>query len=146
MKPTELEAAYTQAVYRVDAKPAPFFLRVGEHSSDLERWLAARGARSFAFISAANPGSQPLSAAENEDRHRRLIEQVSAAGLPAIEGESYAAAGGGWRERSLLIAGLAREAAIALAREFGQVALLWGEAGGPVELQFTARANAAQKS
>ena len=66
---------------------------------------------------------------------------MTAAGLPALDGESYAAADGEWRERSLLIAGLAREAAIALAREFGQVALLWGEAGGPVELQFADRAN-----
>lgn len=141
MKPTELAATYSQAVYRVDAQPASFFLRVGEHSPDLERWLAKQGARSFAFISAANPGSQPLPEAENEDRHRRLVEQVSAAGLPALDGESYAAVGGEWREQSLLIAGLAHEAAIALAREFGQVALLWGEAGGPVELQFVARAN-----
>ncbi len=106
---------------------------------------AEQGARSFAFISAANPGSQPLPEAENEDRHRRLVEQVSAAGLPAIDGESYAAAGGGWRERSLLIAGLAREAAMALAREFGQVALLWGETGGPVELQFADRAEEAER-
>ncbi|MDQ1347269.1 MAG: hypothetical protein QG573_638 [Acidobacteriota bacterium] len=141
MRPAELEAAYTQAVYRVDAKPVAIFLRVGEHSPDLGLWLGAQGARSFAFISAANPGSQPLPEAENEDRHRRLVEQVTAAGLPALDGESYAAADGEWRERSLLIAGLAREAAIALAREFGQVALLWGEAGGPVELQFADRAN-----
>lgn len=146
MKPRELETAYTQAVYRVDAQPVSFFLRVGEHSPDLARWLGKQGARSFAFISAANPGSQPLPEPENEDRHRRLVEQVSAAGLPALAGESYAAADGAWRERSLLIAGLAREAALALAREFGQVALLWGKAGGPVELHFADRAEEAERA
>ena len=145
MKSGELQAVYARAVYRVDAQPGPFFLRVGEHSPDLESWLRKQGARSFAFISAANPGSQLLPEAENEDRHRRLVSQVSAAGLRASDGESYAAAGGGWRERSLLIAGLAREAAMAMAREFGQVALLWGETGGPVELQFADRAEEAER-
>lgn len=146
IKRAELEAAYARAVYRVDVPPRPIFLRVGEASPELEPWLAARGAQRFAFLSAANPGSETLPAAENARRHRRLVERVGAIGLPAIGGESYEAATGGWRETSLLVAGLAREAALALAREFGQVALLVGEVGGPVELQFADRAEETERS
>lgn len=143
---TELEAAYARAVYRVDVPARPIFLRVGEASPELELWLAARGAQRFAFLSAANPGSEPLPEAENARRYRRLVERVGAIGLPAIGGESYAAASGGWREASLLVAGLEREAAIALAREFGQAALLLGEIGGPVELLFADRAEETERS
>ncbi|MEO8195683.1 MAG: DUF3293 domain-containing protein [Thermoanaerobaculia bacterium] len=140
MKQEELLAAYARAVYRVDAAPEPIFLRVGEASPELERWLAARGARRFAFLSAANPGSVALADDENRRRHQRLLARLQGCGLPAIAGESYEAAGLGWREASLLVVGLERAAAIALARELGQVALLVGEAGGPVELVLTSAA------
>lgn len=141
-KREKLLVAYEQATYRVDLDPDPTFLRVGEPSPELDRWLAAQGAPGFAFLSAANPGSEPLSAAANERRHQRLLERVRESGLPAISGESYDAANGSWREASLLVAGLDRAAAIALARDFGQLALLIGNRGGTVELCFTGEARA----
>ncbi len=134
----ELVESYTRAVYRIDASPEPIFLRVGEVSSALGRRLAAGAASSFAFLSAANPGSVALCDAENQRRHERLVERLGAADLPVIAGESYEGTSGGWREASLLVVGIDRETARALAREFGQVALLFGEAGGPVELLLTA--------
>ena len=136
----ELLASYTRAVYRVDSSRGPIFLRVGEPSAELESWLAAHDSTRFAFLSAANPGSVPLSATENRRRHQRLLERLKATGLPTLPGESYEATSGGWREASLLVAGLEREAAIALAREFGQVALLCGAIGGAVELRLAASA------
>lgn len=136
----ELRAAYTRAIYRADLEPEPVYLRVGEPSPALDRWLAAQGARRFAFVSAANPGSRPLSEAENKRRHLALVECVQKSGLKCVAGESYEAASGGWREASLLVCGIERQAAIALARDFGQVALLLGEAGAAVELVFTAAA------
>lgn len=140
MRQAELVAAYSRAIYRVDVEPEPIYLRVGDASPVLDRWLAARGACRFAFLSAANPGSVPLSDNDNEQRHRRLCERLNKSGLPAVAGESYEAASGGWREASLLVCGVERPAAIALAREFGQAALLVGEAGAAVELVFTAAA------
>ncbi len=136
----ELRAAYAQAIYRVDAEPEPIYLQVGHASPELDRWLATRGALRFAFVSAANPGSEGLSAAANARRHRRLLARVRELGHPAIGGESCDGASGAWREPSLLIVGIDREAAIALARELGQLALLLGARGLPVELCFTATA------
>ena len=89
-------------------------------------------------MSAANPGSVALPEVENARRHQQLIERLRAIGNAVLQGESYEAASGGWREASLLVAGVQPDAAIELAREFGQVALLIGEVGRPVELQFTA--------
>lgn len=136
----ELRAAYTRAVYRADTESEPIYLRVGERNSALDRWLAARSARDFAFVSAANPGSVPLSESENLHRHERLLARLREDGRIFEHGESYEAASGGWREASLLVCGIERQAAIALARDFGQAALLVGEAGAAVELVFTAAA------
>lgn len=135
-----LRAAYTVAIYRADIEPEPVYLRIGERNSALDRWLAARDARHFAFVSAANPGSVALSDSENLQRHERLLARLREEDLAFENGESYEAASGGWREASLLVCDLERAAAVALARDFGQAALLVGEAGGAVELVFTTAA------
>jgi len=132
--PDELARSYSRAVYRVDTLPSPFHLEVGRPSLELDRWLAAAGATRFAFLSAANPGSQALDADENRRRHAVLVARLAASGLPTVPGESYDPADGGWREASLMVAGIERAAAIAVAREFGQAALLCGAIGDPVEL------------
>lgn len=136
----ELQESYSRALYRIDADPEPIVLRVGEPSPELDHWLVARGAQRFALLTAANPGSEPVAETENARRHVRLLARVRETGLQAIAGESCEAPSGGWRERSLLVVGIDREPAIALARELGQLALLVGEIGGPVELLFTTSA------
>lgn len=135
--PRELRESYTRAVYRVDSLAAPIFLRVGGASAELDGWLEAQGVSRFAFLSAANPGSVALGESENRRRHQRLVERLRAGGFATLGGESFEAASGGWREASLLVAGIDRDAAIGLARDFGQLALLWGEIGKPVELLLT---------
>jgi hypothetical protein len=144
--PDALLQSYLRAVYRVDAGgiggvggigdlgARAIFLTIGETSPELACRLAAIGRDSFAFLSAANPGSAALPDDENRRRHARLVASVAASGRPALAGESYDGSSGGWREASLLVAGIERAAAVALAREFGQVALLYGAIGGPVEL------------
>jgi hypothetical protein len=132
--PPELEQSYTRAVYRVDFARAPLFLRIGVHDPALDREVAALGGAQFAFLSAANPGSVPLAEDENVARLLRLEARVRELGLRAVGGESYDAGTGGWHEASLLICGLGRAEARALAREFGQLALLWGSEGAAVEL------------
>ena len=133
----DLQESYNRALYRVDVEPEPIVLRVGEPSPALDRCLEARGAKCFAFLTAANPGSKPLAEAENARRHARLLARIRETGLEAIAGESCEATSGGWRERSLLVVGLDRERALALARKLGQLALLVGEIGGAVELFST---------
>lgn len=138
MQAEELLAAYARATYRVDLATGPVYLQVGAPAPEIDRRLAAQGRPGFAFLSAANPGSVLFADEENRRRHLRLRARLAALGLSGIAGESYEAASGGWREASLLVCAIDREAAIALAREFGQLALLYGELGRPVELVLTA--------
>lgn len=143
MPDEELLAAYARATYRVDLPSGAVFLQVSAPAPEIDRRLAAKGLSGFAFLSAANPGSVVLSDEENRRRHLQLGERLHALGLSGIAGESYETASGGWREASLLVCGIEREAAIALAREFGQMALLYGRIGGPVELVPAAGARSA---
>jgi hypothetical protein len=135
--PEKLRQSYTRAIYRVDARIGPIFLRVGETHPELDRWLSEQGAPRFAFLTAANPGSKKLSGAENERRLRQLRERLDAMGHGSIPGESFDEVDGGFREASFLVFAIGRDDAIALARDFGQLALLYGESGRPVELVWT---------
>jgi len=111
---------------------------VGSKSAALDRLIAAHKVASAALVSAANPGSKPLSATANRLRHQRLRSRLVEAGLPSLPGESFDESSGGWRETSLLVLGIERDAALSLARDFGQAALLFARRRGAVRLLSTA--------
>jgi hypothetical protein len=125
-----LHSAYTAARYRVFADP-PFVLRVGEPSAELNALLASHAADTWAFVTACNPGSAPLSDEVNAGRMDRLREVLTA--FTTFPGESSDAAGD-WAEPSVLVVGMSRAEAVEVARAFGQNAILAGERGGPAEL------------
>lgn len=129
-------AAYRATAFRVDAPGGGFDLRVGTHAPELDALLDLAGARCWAYVTAHNPGGRLRDAAANEADQRRLAERVRRTGLTAIAGRGIGANGGWPPEESLLILDLARDAAIALAREFGQEALVAGNRGGVAELVF----------
>ena len=123
-------AAYRASEYVVFAKPE-LVLRIGEPSAALDRLLEAAGARSAAFLTAANPHSQPRSAAENLAALERLERDASAWPVHRGEGRSPDRT---WREPSLLVAGIAREAARTLGRRYGQNAIVFIDKGAAPEL------------
>jgi len=130
-----LAAAYRRAVYRVAAPQGELALAVDEPPAELDAQLAAQGVSTAAFVSASNPGSVRLPDAENRERHLRLIERVAAGGWTSLPGSS-SAPDGGWTEESLLVIGIEEKEALALAREFGQAAILVLAAGEPCRLRF----------
>jgi hypothetical protein len=115
----ELDTAYRQTEYHVFREPDPFFFRIDEPCEALS------GEESWAFLTACNPGSDPLSAEENEQRLEQLRRLVAGRWfhLPG-EGRSPDAT---WREASLWIRGIRLAEAIELAERFGQLALVWGD-------------------
>jgi|GEM_PF-200940 len=118
----ELEAAYRDTEYRVDEYPGgTFTIRIGESPAELAdvEW---------AFVTACNPHSKPLSEAEN---NRRMAELENAViGRWQHYRGSGVARDSSWREPSLLIVGICEPDAVELARRFGQNAIV---AGGPGE-------------
>ena len=124
----EIEAAYLAASYRVGGK---LVLRVGEPSRVLDHLLANRGLDEWAYLTAHNPRSRQLTQEENAARQRELLARL--AGRRLLLGHAEAP-DGAWREASVLVLGMARDEALALARSFEQNAFLAGRRGGVAEL------------
>jgi hypothetical protein len=132
----ELDAAYRATAYTADTPDGPLSLRIGVVSAALDRLLAARGASTWTYVTAYNPGSVPCADAENEARQRELCATVMRSGHCFFEG---AGVGEGWPpEASLLILGMEEAEAVSLGRRFGQLAVVVGERGGPARLVWTA--------
>jgi hypothetical protein len=132
--PRQLADAYRRAVYVVFGPDGPFEVAVGRRCSPLERLLDRCGATQAALLTAANPGSKRLTERTNRLRTRALAVRIAEGGWSVLPGESRSAAGD-WREPSFLVLGIDEEAARALARGFGQAALLFVTRGAKVKLE-----------
>ncbi|TBR39148.1 MULTISPECIES: DUF3293 domain-containing protein [Dyella] len=108
-----------RASLRVDA-PVP---------TALARWL---GIRPWVYLTAWNPQSRPRAFQVNRLAQRSLLAALE--GRPVLAGVGIGP--DGWRESSLLVAGLDVPEADALGHRFGQLAYLHGSEGGPARLRW----------
>jgi hypothetical protein len=131
-----LDAAYRATTYVVDLPACTLRLRIDERCPALDDLLQGYGYATWAFISACNPGSRLLSAAENATRHARLIETVNRLGLQWHEGKGVGDTPGWPAEASLLILGISHGEALALAKRFGQNAIVFGTPGEAARLEY----------
>jgi hypothetical protein len=126
--PRHLETAYRAADYLVEAPGGTFVLRVDEPSAALAELQRRYCVSQSAFITACNPGSVAQGSAANDAAQARLLALLRGAGHAYIEGWGRDP-GGSWpAERSVLVPGLSLHAALELAREFGQSAILHASA------------------
>jgi len=130
------EAAYRATTYAVADGAHRLAIRIGERCAPLEALLAARGLDEWAYLTAHNPRGLRADPAANAAAQARLEAELAAAGRPFLRGASLGD-GGDWPpEPSLLVLGLARAEALALARRYGQEALVTGRCGEAAELVF----------
>ena len=130
--PREQVEAYREADYVILGEDE-LVLRIGEPSERLDALLDSLGAPCAAFLTAANPHSQPRSAEQNAMLNLALLKLVDSAGYPRYDGEGRSP-DGSWRERGTLIIGIFRENAEALGRLFSQNAIVFIERGKAPEL------------
>ena len=109
-------------------------LRIGEASPWLDARLARQGRERWSFLHAVNPGSLQLDDEENARRHRELAAALRADAAEWHEGFSRADAGDWPDEPGYLVLDLELSVAVALARRFGQLAIVAGVRGSPAEL------------
>jgi|SRR6185295_8686833 hypothetical protein len=128
----ELLDTYRNAEYVVFADP-PVVIRVGEANPQVDELIRAEGARTAAFVTAANPRGEPRSDMENGVANAALQNFVSAAGYPHFWGEGRDPRGN-WAEPSFLVIGMYRANAEALGQLFEQNAIVFCELGKPPEL------------
>jgi hypothetical protein len=128
----ELAASYAAADYAVVLDGDAIALHVGQPATDVEAYWAAR---SYAFITAWNPASRPLTDAANDLADAQLMARLDALGVvrhPAWSADHA----GQWRESGWLVADLDVEVLDALAIEFGQAGVLFWKHGEPVRLRM----------
>lgn len=109
-------------------------LRIGERNAALDELLAGHGARTWAYITAWNPGARRLEPAENAARHGRLISLLARCGKTFFEGEGVPDDPGWEPERSVLVLGVSLEEARDLGIRLGQLAIVFGRAGEAPQL------------
>ena len=130
-------SAYLATRYRL-LEP-DLVIRIGQSHPQLDQWLNSIGENRWAFMTAWNPHSRAASNEINRKAQDTLRETCQpyqifpARGEPA-EGENWTA------EESLLVTGIAREAAIQLCLRFHQNAFVYGESGGLAELVISPEA------
>lgn len=129
-----LLAAYRRTRFCADTAQGRVVIRVGETCPELDALLRVTGCERWAYITAFNPGSVRLSDDQNDARQHELEDAVRLLGHPIFPGEGIGEDGAWPPERSILVLGMEREAAVQLGRRFDQMAIVCGEVGGVAAL------------
>lgn len=131
-----LEGYYKATTFRVETADGPIDLRIGENNPGIDDLLTKHKATEWAYITAWNPGSLPLPADENALAHKKLLQIIQDRGFVHHLGEGIPDQDGWAPERSVWIAGMGRQDAVKVGRQFGQKAIVVGSLGGLAKLVF----------
>jgi len=129
----ETVQAYLQTDYRVLADPG-FVLRIGEPCASLLNAHQQHEVSCSAFLTACNPFSQPTNAPTNSARQVELLAELEHRSLLVVPGIGQHPSNGWPAEESVLVFGLALEAAKVLATRFQQNAFVWSGADAMPQL------------
>ncbi|HWH39545.1 MAG TPA: GNAT family N-acetyltransferase [Usitatibacter sp.] len=125
---------YRESTYRFCDDSGIVALRIGEPSAALQALMQSRGVASAAYLTAWNPGSEPLPFEANRERNDRLRAELRSMGFEYLDGE------GGkdeWLEESYLVPGMSLQDAHDLASRHGQAAFVFCERDGVPGLVIT---------
>lgn len=126
----ELIQAFETARYHV--KDPEMEIKINEINPELDSLLSRHNARSWAFITPYNPGSEIISDEENKRRLETL--RIDVEGLTTFEGTGGGQSGEWPLERSLLILKIGKSKAWRLGKAYGQDAIVVGQIRKPAEI------------
>jgi Protein of unknown function (DUF3293) len=129
-----LERAYLETNYRVLCATDSIDIRIGVSNVALDTLLQARGVHNWAFVSASNPRSQMKPDEDNARRHGEMTRSLHAERRLFVDALGMPDHADWMPERSVLILGIARPEALALARRWQQNAIVYGRLGELPEL------------
>ncbi|WP_225011230.1 DUF3293 domain-containing protein [Novosphingobium percolationis] len=132
--PAELVEAYKRTQYRAFTDYGEVVLHIGEPSKAAAQLVQAASAAGGAFITAENPFSQPLTAADNAVRQDNLRANLTQLGATVMNGAGQGDDPSWPAEASYAAIGISREQACELGRKYQQNAIVWFGASGTPEL------------
>ena len=118
--------AYEESDFIVHSIPE-FVLNIGQFSDQLMQLLSFHKVTTAAFLTAYNPFSKQLSRDKNSTRQSNFAKEVQSRGLSFLQGLGQHPNHKWEGEPSLLVLGIAFEAAKKLARTYEQNAFVWGD-------------------
>src|SRR4051794_30904000 len=132
--------AYQRTRFCVDEGSRRICFMAGSTSAKLDAVLRRHQATRWAFLTAWNPASVALSQSENDARQRELIAILDREQYRWLAGEGIGEDPAWTPEKSLFILDISRGKAVALGRQFGQLAVVVGRRGEPALLVSCASA------
>ena len=129
-----LEAAYLRTTYRISTANGPVDIRIGVRNTALDRILDEHRVSEWVFITASNPGSRAKPEHENACRNAELEQVLRETGWQYLQGSGVPDESGWQPECSYLVLGITKVDAIAIAKRWGQCAIVWGTLGSTPEL------------
>ncbi|QDU71923.1 DUF3293 domain-containing protein [Mucisphaera calidilacus] len=120
----ELLEAYRATSYTAETPAGVITLRVGQTCRAMRRLMGEHGVMTAVYLTAANPGSEVLSDAENAARLAELDASLDRDGFDYYVGRAIADAGDWPDEASRLVLGMTRAEGARLALRMGQHAFL----------------------
>ncbi len=134
-----LAQLFRQAKYELlpgELQSAAYPIRIGNQHPELDAFLSE--GQSWIFITAYNPMGQPQSTAFNRVAQQKLLQQLQNDSKTVWRGRGYSPDPlQPWEEPAILTLPLYRREAIAIAREYQQLAIVYGEKHGATTLLFT---------
>ena len=138
-----LRPAYEATRYLIHLEDGVLEVRIGRRSARLDALLHHFGTAVAVIVTAENPASRVLPAAENAARNAELRERLAALGFATLPhtAECDPAAGPWPAEHGFVVPGLDRTAGLLIAAAFGQYAIVTLGRRRPAELAFTTLAD-----
>lgn len=128
-----LKQPYLNTDYQIHLSPTQILhLRAEQLNPPLDEYLTEHN--TWAYITAWNPDSQPLTTEENVQRNQQLEQALQAQNFTYYHGEGVPDNGDWTPEASFWILGINRKEAIALGKKWKQRAIVWGRRKGVAEL------------
>lgn len=137
MQQAALGEAYRRTTYRVFTATQPVDMRIGVVNPALDALLQTHGVRTCAFVTASNPRSQQHPDEQNALRNEAMMQSLRAEGWSCLDALGLPDRPDWTPEQSILILGITRRSAVALARRWQQNAIVYGRRGEPPELVWT---------
>ncbi len=126
--------AYEETRFCVDDGARRLCFMAESRSAKLDGLLRRHKATKWAFLTAWNPASVEMSRVENDARQDDLRRRLESKGYKWLPGEGVGSDPSWKPEESLLVLGISRGNAVALGRDFGQLAVVLGRRGAPSRL------------
>jgi hypothetical protein len=132
----QLIAAYAATDFILHGEDAGLVLNIGRVSPEFDAVLDRRGVGTAVVVTAYNPRSVVLPDAENQARHRALLDLLGLRGLDFQIGEGRDPTGDWKSEIECVVYGISLEVGLDLARAFDQYAIVFLQRGVAPELRY----------